>query len=127
MNRSPNASTNQEYRWGFSFIQLVIMLVTLIVWSTGLYIMWYKSHCRLPLEDELETPRGWRAAFKLVHAMEQDLGPKGINLDKFTDSEAKRQIRKRLHGGAVLFEARLENPDYRTWPAFLSWARREKW
>ncbi|MBE3044269.1 hypothetical protein IMZ48_17210 [Candidatus Bathyarchaeota archaeon] len=103
------------------------MLVALLVWSTGLWIMWYKAYCRLPLQDEPEVPRGWRAVQELSRAMEWELVPKGINLSQVTDRKAKREIRRRLRGGAVSLDALLARPDYRFWPAFRSWAWRDKW
>ena len=88
--------------------------------------MWYKSYCRLPLQDEPEVPRGWRAVLELSHAMERDLLHEGIDLAQITDHKAKSEISSRLHGGAVSFNARLARPDYRFWPVFRSWARRDK-
>lgn len=103
------------------------MILALFIWSTGLYIMWYRNRRHLPLEDEPEVPRGLRALLELSQAMERQLTSEGIDLRKVTDREAKRETRKRLHGGAVSLNSRLAKPANRTWASFLSWLWREKW
>lgn len=122
-----NTYCKKSYRWGFSFIQLLILLIVLFIWTTGICMMWFKNRRHLPLQDESEVPRGWRAVQELSRAMERELLPKRIDVTKATDRETKRKIRKRLRGGTISLHGTLTKPDYRTWPAFWSWAWREKW
>lgn len=103
------------------------MMTALTVWSTGLYIMWHKARHRLPLKNEPEVPRGWRAMAELSRTIERDLGSRGIDIATMEDWQVKREIRKQLRGGAISLDARLANSTYRTWPAFLTWVRKEKW
>ena len=103
------------------------MLLALFIWSTGLWVMWHSARHRLPLKNEPEVPRGWRAVLELSRAMERELLLAGIDVTTMTDRQAKREIRRRLRGGHVSFDARLTDPGYGLWSAFIAWVRREKW
>lgn len=103
------------------------MLVILLIWSTGLCILWQKAHHRLDLKDEPEVPRGWRAVLEISRAMERELAPAGIDVTKMTDSQARKEIRERLRGGAVSLDPRLAKPELGNWPAIREWMRRDRW
>lgn len=103
------------------------MLVCLGVWSCGLWLMWYRSTCLLPLVGEPEVPSGWRAVIELARALETELASEGIDIRKLTDRQLKKVIAKHLKGGSVTFRSPLKHPDYKHWPTFISWIKREKW
>ena len=103
------------------------MLLALFIWSTGLWVMWHSARHRLPLKNEPEVPRGWRAVLELSRAMERELLLEGIDVTTVTDRQAKREIRRRLRGGHVSFDARLTDPGYGLWSGVIAWIRREKW
>ena len=90
--------------------------------------MWYKSQGHLPLRYTPEVPRGLRALRELSEATEKELPLAKIELDEVTDGQARRQIRKRLGGGAVTLDVLLNSPEQRRFrDVFIEWVRREKW
>jgi len=89
--------------------------------------MWYRSTRLLPLIDEPEVPRGWRAVIELSRALETELASEGVDIRTLTDRQLKKVIAKRLKGGSVTFRSPLKYPDYKHWSAFISWIKREKW
>ncbi|KAK3348951.1 hypothetical protein B0T25DRAFT_503842 [Lasiosphaeria hispida] len=98
----------QKYMWGFSYMQLFINTILLILWTVGTFIMWVKAHFRLPLHDYPEVPRGWRAIRELSHAMDAEFDRNDIDADAVTDDELKKAIRKHIKGGSVVFRGTLE-------------------
>ncbi|KAK3389927.1 hypothetical protein B0H63DRAFT_446085 [Podospora didyma] len=103
----------QQYLWGFSYIQLFINNLLLILWTVGMFIMWQKAHFQLPLHGYPEVPRGWRAIKELSRSLEAEMASNKIDFDALTDRELTRQIRKHLNGGSVLFQqGSLERPGH---------------
>ncbi|SPO07045.1 uncharacterized protein DNG_09739 [Cephalotrichum gorgonifer] len=120
--------SSDTYQWGASFPQLFVMLVALSLWSIGIFAMWYKAHRRLPLAEDLKVPSGWRGVLELSRAMEAELTDAGIDLAATSDRQAKREIQKRLRGGAVSFEDYyLSKKDYRFRLEFIAWLKKERW
>lgn len=104
------------------------MMVAIFIWSTGITIMWAKAHSRLPLVDEPEVPQGWHGVVELSRSIESELLTAGLDVTAVTDSKAKREIRKRLRGGAVTFEGRrLSKPDYRFRTELMKWLKGAAW
>ncbi|KAI1088581.1 hypothetical protein F5B19DRAFT_420375 [Rostrohypoxylon terebratum] len=104
-----------EYQWGFSFAQLFILSVLLMIWTIGISIMWSRAHHKLPLQGHPETPKGWKALMLLADAMSMELPAADIDAHKLKDAEVKNLIRERLQGGTVQFDAPLTNrkPNFR--------------
>ena len=92
------------------------MLVLLLIWSTGLCIMWDKAYHRLDLRGEPEVPRGWRAIIELSRTMERELDSAGIDFTILTDRQIKKDICERLRGGAVSLDPRLVEQHRKTGP-----------
>ncbi|KAI0852834.1 hypothetical protein F5Y00DRAFT_272463 [Daldinia vernicosa] len=50
-----------RFKWGFSCIQLFLVLAFLSIETIGIYLLRLKAQFQLPLQGEVETYRGWRA------------------------------------------------------------------
>lgn len=116
----------QKYMWGFSYVQLFLNVVLYLLWTLGLYVMWLKSRVQLPLRGSPEVPRGWRALIHLGETMRRELDRRGIDPEKLTDRQLRREIRKQLHGGSVTFDEAVQAQGLGLWGAFQSWCRRGK-
>ncbi len=101
----------QRYTWGFSYVQLFLNTIALILWTTGIYTMWRKARFQLPLAGYPQVPRGWAAVLELGRAIEQELCRNGIDTKALTDRQLRREIRKYLKGGSVLFEKAKAGPE----------------
>lgn len=89
------------YLWGFSYIQLFLNAILLILWTVGVFIMWHKTHLKLPLSEYPEVPRGWEAVRELSHAMDKGFDGYGVDADGVTDANLKNEIRRRMKGGSI--------------------------
>ncbi|KAK3378805.1 hypothetical protein B0T24DRAFT_522841 [Lasiosphaeria ovina] len=103
----------QNYVWGFSFIQLYINILLLLVWSVGIFILWVKAQRHLPLPGEIEVPQGWKALIELSSTMKQELDSKNINPKNLTDKQLKDKIRKSLRDGSVSLQYPLQRHNHK--------------
>jgi len=97
-------------------------------WTIGLYLMWLTTNLQLPLTDTPEIPRGWRAVIYLGEILRQDFEQHGIDADRLTDGELRRQITKRLRGGKVQFKEPLSltHPGHGFRNALWEWLAKSK-
>lgn len=93
----------QSFQWGFSYIQLFIVVVILFTWTSGTCVLRYRTHRFPPLQDQPERPRGVRALLLLAGAIESELEASGIDPHKTTDKQLNRHIYKDLKGGSTSF------------------------
>ncbi|KAL7619460.1 hypothetical protein AAE478_009999 [Parahypoxylon ruwenzoriense] len=124
MDRGGCQPVLNEYRWGFSFIQLFILSSLMLVWTTGISIMWLQAHLKLPLRGHPEVPTGWRALLLLAEAIRKELTEAGINPASLKDEQVKDEIRKHLQGGSISFNASLARRDSKFTSEFRNWLRR---
>ncbi|EAQ83158.1 predicted protein [Chaetomium globosum CBS 148.51] len=123
-NRTYNLSYVQQYgacqpdsdvyQWGFSYIQLFILLVLLLAWTLGIWAIWLKAHINLPLASNKhagEVPRGRIALLHLAFAMQRDLSVAGIDPTPMTDGQLGREIHQRVKGGGMVWLASADGLD----------------
>lgn len=105
------------------------MLIALFLWSVGTAMMWYEGHRRLPLVSEPEIIHGWRAIVELARAMESELRAADMDITTMTDDAVKREVGKKLRGGAISYEEKRlsRGGGQGRWKVFLGWVRKEKW
>ncbi|KAI0841154.1 hypothetical protein F5Y06DRAFT_308074 [Hypoxylon sp. FL0890] len=101
-----------RYKWGFSFVQVFLVVTVLAIWTIGTYIMWLKARFQLPLQGQVEIPRGWRSVLILAENMNKQLLDAGIDALSLTDRQLKQEIKKQLHGGSVSFDSPLTKSGY---------------
>ncbi|KAI0394875.1 hypothetical protein F5Y17DRAFT_231845 [Xylariaceae sp. FL0594] len=97
-----NPSDN-SFQWGFSYVQLFVLLILLLTWSTYTYILCHKAQRFLPLEDEPERPRGLRALLLLAAVVKEELEVNHVDPHAMTNQQLKRYIYKKLKGGSASF------------------------
>ncbi|CAJ2504377.1 Uu.00g117710.m01.CDS01 [Anthostomella pinea] len=115
-----------RFKWGFSFLQVFIMLVLLLVWTIGTYLMWLKAHLQLPLQEQPEVPRGWRSVLILAETISREIKENGLDASSLTDRELKREIRKHLQGGSISFDMPLARSGYSFRHGLWLWMQRDK-
>ncbi|KAF2198541.1 hypothetical protein GQ43DRAFT_154013 [Delitschia confertaspora ATCC 74209] len=59
-----NLTKAQTYFWGFSFIQLILMLIFLQIWTWGTYLLWLKGY--LTRRARVDIARKFNAAAQLA-------------------------------------------------------------
>ncbi|KAI1505009.1 hypothetical protein F5X99DRAFT_333900 [Biscogniauxia marginata] len=116
-----------RYQWGFSFIQLFIMIALLSIWTIGTYFMWLKARLQLPLEGQPEVPRRWKSILVLAEAINKELVESEINIQSMTDRQLEHEIYKHFRGGSVSFGIPLRRSGYSFRRGFGKWLKKEKW
>ncbi|KAK7422060.1 hypothetical protein QQX98_001802 [Neonectria punicea] len=91
----------QKFQWGFSFIQVMLMLIFLLMWTIGIYTMWLKARLTLSLNGHPGTAHGWKCLLQLAVVMEKQLEDASIDSSVLSESELNAEIRKLLEGGWV--------------------------
>ncbi|KAI1460424.1 hypothetical protein F4805DRAFT_392504 [Annulohypoxylon moriforme] len=88
-------------KWGFSFIQIFLALLTLTVWTTGTSILWHEARSNLRLLRGTTVPRGWRPILILAENMTKEMRRAGLDAYSLTDQELKDEVKNRLNGGSI--------------------------
>ncbi|KAL7627902.1 hypothetical protein AAE478_002097 [Parahypoxylon ruwenzoriense] len=103
-NKGSCQPVQDRFKWGFSFIQALILVTLLVIWTFGTYTMWLKARLQLPLQGQAEVPKGWRSVLILAETVSKQLKEAGIDPHSLTDRKLKGEIKKHLRGGSVSFD-----------------------
>ncbi|KAI1346320.1 hypothetical protein F5Y01DRAFT_321917 [Xylaria sp. FL0043] len=115
-----------EFQWGFSYLQLFIIVILLIIWTSGTCLLRHRAHRFLPLEGQPERPRGFRALLLVAEAIESELQASGIDPHSLKNKQLKHQIYKSLRGGSTSFPFSLRRKTIRSRTA-LQWVKEDLW
>ncbi|KAI1274864.1 hypothetical protein F5Y07DRAFT_371738 [Xylaria sp. FL0933] len=115
-----------EFQWGFSYLQLFIIVILLIIWTSGTCLLRHRAHQFLPLEGQPERPRGFRALLLLAEAIQIELQTSGIDPHSLKNNQLKHQIYKCLKGGSTSFGFPLRRKTIRRRTA-LQWMKEDLW
>lgn len=105
LHKEGKCLTTGTYKWGFSFLQLTVCLILLLVWTSGLYIMWLKAHFTMKLRkrqhDEISGIH--RGVIELSAAMQCELGMHNTDPFSLKEKELKEKVYKQLRGGGISY------------------------
>ncbi|KAI1455161.1 hypothetical protein F4805DRAFT_437039 [Annulohypoxylon moriforme] len=110
-----------RFKWGFSFLQLLAVVILLNIWTIGTYVMWFKARFQLPLQGQPEIPRGWKSVLILAEKMNEEFQQAGINVQSLTNKRLEEEIGKILGGGSVSFDSPLTKKGYSFWDGTKKW------
>jgi hypothetical protein len=84
-------------------LQLVICLVLLLAWTTGIYIMWIYTHYTIAshARHSEEVPGEYRAILELAAAMRMELDISDARLSVLKEKQLRERIKKDIQGGAI--------------------------
>ncbi|KAF2121945.1 hypothetical protein BDV96DRAFT_562683 [Lophiotrema nucula] len=127
-----SCQTIQTYKWGFSYLQLFIMIVLLELWTTGILCMWVISHIALRTRsDSGANKRGeTKAIFELADAMGAQLQTSDYKTDpRFElEHELRQRIRKDLKGGKISYPPPvLLDSEFGFRKTIWAWVKKERW
>jgi hypothetical protein len=130
-----NLLSEQNYRWGFSFIQLNIMLILCILWTVGIAIMWTQSYITMKNRGRKDVAGEYKAVLELADALNttlvQNMDSSPQNTLNLTESTIRRRITKDLHGGSIAYETPLlaggENGEGDHREELRKWLKKEAW
>ncbi|KAI1131225.1 hypothetical protein F5Y10DRAFT_79838 [Nemania abortiva] len=106
-----------RFKWGFSFLQIFILVIGLLVWTFGTCLLWLQSRIRLPFQDQLEIPRGYKGWLLFADTIVRQLKWAGFDARSLMNSQMKTAIRKSLRRGAISLKASFQPATIRSWVA----------
>lgn len=115
-------TSRQDFQWGFSFLQLFIDIIFLLVWITGTWVLWLKAHKELKRRDGVEVSARYRAVLDLAAAIAKD--PDTATL---TSGQLAKHIQKQLRGGSIAAENPILLSKYRFRDNLWPWIKSHAW
>jgi hypothetical protein len=115
------------YQWGFSLLLLFIFLLTLFIWSIGMYVFWTMANVSLQAREIHEIPGEYKAIIGLAATMQREFekereDPAGLNEHQIT-----RKIRRDLNGGRIAHDHPITQLCKRHFrDVFAGWFKRER-
>ncbi|KAL5120976.1 hypothetical protein ACEQ8H_001164 [Pleosporales sp. CAS-2024a] len=118
---------NKTYNWGFSFIQVIVMILLLLTWIIGTDIMYVCAHSTLQKRGNARTQvvGEYQAILELSHAMQLELTHRPDPQDKDTESQLRRRITRDWNGGAISFRSEEILADHGSARSFRKTLKRE--
>jgi hypothetical protein len=124
----------QYYQWGFSYVQLNIVLILVMLWTIGILIMRGIAKATMKRQGRTEVAGQYKAIFELSDTMHMQLvhlEERGRDLATLTESVLRERITKGLQGGSIAYETRAPIPSedniYGVEVGFVPWMKRGKY
>ncbi|KAK3374725.1 hypothetical protein B0H63DRAFT_480813 [Podospora didyma] len=105
--RSGSCQALLTYSWGFSYVQLWMMILALLAWTLGTYTLWLKAHLTLATRVDHDVPYRYKAALNLVSAMRGQLDASGETAapGSWSSQQLTRYVDTHLRGGKITEES----------------------
>ncbi|RMZ73702.1 nad dependent epimerase dehydratase [Pyrenophora seminiperda CCB06] len=119
-----------DYQWGFSLIQLFIMVIIFFFWTVGIFVMWLTSQSTMKTRGRNDVAGENKAILELSDAIRDQLGEisKEEGVSTLTESVINDRLQKDLRGGSISYSAPLlSNGEVAQKRSFLIWAKDNKW
>ncbi|CAI6255826.1 unnamed protein product [Periconia digitata] len=111
----------QDYGWGFSFLQLYVVMILIFFWSIGTLALHMHAQQIMHRRGRTAIDGEYKAVISLAVAMEKEL-----NIDLYSQTPEKSLSRsvQDAHGGSISYQSPLlfEPPSN-----IMGWSRQEKW
>ncbi|KAF6794932.1 hypothetical protein CSOJ01_13603 [Colletotrichum sojae] len=101
MGADLNDVVRETYQWGFSFVQMFVMMILLLIWTVGTTWVWLKASMtfRMRGHQRSDKPKGFKGVLELSAAIRREL-PES-NPDELSRKELAKEIDKKLRGGSI--------------------------
>ncbi|KAK4187693.1 hypothetical protein QBC35DRAFT_220861 [Podospora australis] len=101
-------AVNDRFRWGFSYIQLFVLIHILLLWTTGFLILQSRTEF-LFSESSSKYSTGLKGVSQLASMMAVELRAASINPGELTDTDFRIEVTIYLKGGHVWVNKRAEH------------------
>ena len=111
------------------------MIIFVLIWSLGIYIMWLRSHIIMKQRSRQDVAGEYKAVFELADAMRSQLEEsgkeEGRDISALPEATLRRRLTKDLRGGQISYETSLlstgeDGKGGDGW-GFKAWVKKEKW
>ncbi|KAI1089541.1 hypothetical protein F5B19DRAFT_364228 [Rostrohypoxylon terebratum] len=86
-------------KWGFSFIQAFLALLSLNIWTIGTSILWHEARSNLRFLPRTVIPKGWQAVLILAKNMKREIDRAGLDVNSLTEDQLTDEINTRFRVG----------------------------
>ncbi|KAF2869436.1 hypothetical protein BDV95DRAFT_99821 [Massariosphaeria phaeospora] len=118
--------STKNYQWGFSFIQLFLMVLLLLFWTIGIYFMWLSAYYNMRARGRDAVAREYKAIVDLAGAMHKGLPTDRQDLQILTEKEIKALV-KESNGGRISYVSPISDGAFSHRKRFIAWLREDKW
>ncbi|KZL67867.1 hypothetical protein CI238_12980 [Colletotrichum incanum] len=118
-------SVRESYEWGFSYLQLYILIVLLLVWTLCLAYMWLKARLTMRMRQRYDVPRGYKGVVELSNTIRKEL--QESNPDDLSHDQLYEEVKKRLRGGRIELEKADSPGTYDLLRGAWTYCKDEKW
>jgi ABC-type sugar transport system permease subunit len=116
----------QKYQWGFSFVQLLVMNIMLLVWIIGILLMWAVARATLQQRNRSNIAGEYKATVELAASMRKELSEEPDELLVLSEEEIKERIRG-VDGGNISYNTSVLERPMSVKEKVKAWCRRELW
>lgn len=123
-----------DYQWGFSFIQLIIMVILLLIWVIGIYILWLRTHIIMKKRGITKIAGENQAILELAHAIQEQVvqleNERGLDKTTLSESTLQRRIDQDLGGGSISYAKSViveVEEGCTNHVGFWGWLKKDKW
>ncbi|KAJ0160288.1 hypothetical protein CTA2_8224 [Colletotrichum tanaceti] len=120
-------SARESYEWGFSFLQLYILVSLLLAWTLCVASVWLKARMTMRARGRRDVPRGYKGVLELAGAMRKELRDHECDPDGLSHDELHEEIKKRLGGGSIELDKADSPEPWGVWRAAWAYCRDEAW
>ncbi|KAM7194553.1 hypothetical protein V8F20_007909 [Naviculisporaceae sp. PSN 640] len=119
----------QTYKWGFSFLQVFVMSILLLIWTCGTFVMWLGAHKALVQHVDRDVPSGFKAAYMLATSLNLQLAGIHKSTALLTTKQLSQIVERDLAGRGIMTEevTTLESANYSMWRACRVWMKHHPW
>ncbi|KAM7215732.1 hypothetical protein V8F06_008842 [Rhypophila decipiens] len=90
------------YQWGFSFLQVFITVIFLLLWTVGTYMVWFGSRKTMMRNGQTESPGKYGAAMLLASRMSQEFASiEQVQPQLLTSRQVEQYVKFNLDGGKI--------------------------
>jgi hypothetical protein len=116
------------YKWGFSFLLLFVFLLTLLIWSIGMGVVWVRTDLTLRAREIRDIPGKYKAIIELAEALQKEFDKEGMDPVDLKEEQITRKIRQDLKGGRIMHDqATTQQSRYRLRSILGRWFKMNKW
>lgn len=102
----------KTYKWGFSFLQVFICILLLLVWTIGICSMWWEAYFTMKLRSRQKDDIAGRhrAVIELAAAMQRAMELYGMETHTMSEKKLEENVKKKLRGGAISYAYATQTP-----------------
>ena len=97
----------KNYQWGFSFVQLNLIIFSFMVWTIGNHAMWLNATIAASKKEKQCIAGEWKAVLELADAMREQLDQydtDDLKAMDITEVCIQKRIRYDINGGSIGYQ-----------------------